>query len=450
MTTAVETDDDVVVMQMARKLRIAMEEPLYLQQHQQQPEFFVNPSHQEDAMLQLIILASEYPPDVLTRAVLMTNDDTLRLPIHLAWYVRIRFVRSLHAERTSCLSTGRAYFHSDLSLSFIHSFILLIHSISNSDTNAPLEIIRWLLESDPKKESILRPDKWGDLPLHTAWYVREAKMNEIEQKGIIIRQSSRSPKFASFVSLSPTFSHSTYSYPRLLCYYCEYDDSSRKEYHAVVELLLTQQTVFSPDKSMALPLHTACRYQASTAVMELLLRYQPLKQLFSPGPFQQLPLHIACRCQHADAVPVLLNYDKEQALIPDHTGRLPIHLAYLKQMDAETTIRCLLQAMLLGRSELKGLVLWKRDLHIMICCLELEERDTMTSYKLEVTRNALLVFLEQSVCLELVLWHYALLTGEPQDREAGRITSGAHVILPHVLSYLEGGPIDDIVEQIQK
>ncbi len=48
-----------------------------------------------------------------------------------------------------------------------------------SDTNAPLEIIRWLLESDPKKESILRPDKWGDLPLHTAWYVTEEEDEEL-------------------------------------------------------------------------------------------------------------------------------------------------------------------------------------------------------------------------------------------------------------------------------
>ncbi|GAX25596.1 hypothetical protein FisN_28Hh067 [Fistulifera solaris] len=351
MTNAATEDATAsVILPMARKLRIAMEEPLYMQQHQQQPDVFVNPSHQQqDAMLQLILLASEYAPEVLTHAVLLTNDDSLRLPIHLA-----------------------------------------------CDTNAPLEIIRWLLESDPKKESILRPDKWGDLPLHTA--------------------------------------------------------CSRKDYHAVVELLLendpTRQTVFFPDKSMALPLHTACRYQASPAVMELLLQYQPLKQLLSPGPYEQLPLHIACRCQHADAVPILLKYDKEQALIPDHTGRLPIHLAYLKQMDADTTIRCLLEAMLLGRSEQKGLVLWKKDLQSMIHSLELEERDMMTSYKLEVTRKAFQALFEQSVCLELVLWHRML--GQKQDREAGRITSGAHVILPHVLSFLEGDPIDRIVEEIQK
>ncbi len=88
--TGATTEDSTasVILQMARKLRVAMEEPLYLQQHQQQPDLFVNPSHQQqDAMLQLILLASEYPPEVLTHALLLTNDDSLRLPIHLAWYV---------------------------------------------------------------------------------------------------------------------------------------------------------------------------------------------------------------------------------------------------------------------------------------------------------------------------------------------------------------------------
>lgn len=90
MTATITTEEDAnVIMQMARKLRIAMEEPLYLQQHQQQPDFFVNEFHHryEDVMLQLILLASEYPPEVLPQAVLLTNDDSLRLPIHLAWYV---------------------------------------------------------------------------------------------------------------------------------------------------------------------------------------------------------------------------------------------------------------------------------------------------------------------------------------------------------------------------
>lgn len=231
--------------------------------------------------------------------------------------------------------------------------------------------------------------------------------------------------------------------------------SSRKDYDAVVELLLendpTHQTIFFPDKSMALPLHTACRYQASAAVIDLLLQnHEPRKQLLFPGPYQQLPLHIACRCQHADAVPVLIQYDTTQALIPDHTGRLPLHLAYLKQMPVDS-IRCLLEAMIVGRSEQRGLVLWKQDLQKMIYYLQLEERDYMTSYKLEVTRNALLAFREQSVCLELVLWkraYYYLAGGG--DREVARIKSGAHEILPHVLSFLEGDPAEEILEQINK
>jgi len=92
----------------------------------------------EDQLMQLVVLTTLYPDDALSKAVLMTHppfseDDTTniinntsysgRLPIHLA-----------------------------------------------CDTNAPIEIIQWLLEHDKtdNKRSILQRDKWGDLPIHTA------------------------------------------------------------------------------------------------------------------------------------------------------------------------------------------------------------------------------------------------------------------------------------------
>jgi ankyrin repeat protein len=69
------------------------------------------------------LLVSQYPDKALRLAVLMTNefDDSQRLPIHLA-----------------------------------------------CDTNAPIDIIQWLLQQDTQKTSILQRDKWGDLPIHTA------------------------------------------------------------------------------------------------------------------------------------------------------------------------------------------------------------------------------------------------------------------------------------------
>lgn len=69
---------------------------------------------------QFMMLVSRYPEEALQRAVLMTAVETPdvsfsgRLPIHLA-----------------------------------------------CDNNAPIGIIRWLLDSDPGKSSIQKPDSWG-------------------------------------------------------------------------------------------------------------------------------------------------------------------------------------------------------------------------------------------------------------------------------------------------
>jgi len=70
---------------------------------------------------EFVVLLSQYKQHVLQKAVLMTFDESKRLPIHLA-----------------------------------------------CDKNAPLSILQSLLNADGDKISIRIPDKWGDLPLHTA------------------------------------------------------------------------------------------------------------------------------------------------------------------------------------------------------------------------------------------------------------------------------------------
>jgi len=88
---------------------------------------------EDEQLAQLIMISSQYEPQELQRAVLLTKDtglsdettstNTKRLPLHLA-----------------------------------------------CDTNAPLAVIRWLLDADPSGGSISvqAKDRWGDLPLHTA------------------------------------------------------------------------------------------------------------------------------------------------------------------------------------------------------------------------------------------------------------------------------------------
>ena len=62
-------------------------------------------------------VVSQYSEEVLQQAVLMTFDESQRLPIHLA-----------------------------------------------CDKNAPISILQRLLEADKDKTSIREADKWGDLP----------------------------------------------------------------------------------------------------------------------------------------------------------------------------------------------------------------------------------------------------------------------------------------------
>jgi hypothetical protein len=70
---------------------------------------------------EFVEIISQYPHSALQNAVLMTYDESRRLPIHLA-----------------------------------------------CDKNAPIEILKCFLDADREKVSIRMPDKWGDLPLHTA------------------------------------------------------------------------------------------------------------------------------------------------------------------------------------------------------------------------------------------------------------------------------------------
>lgn len=70
---------------------------------------------------EFVEIISQYPHSALQNAVLMTYDESRRLPIHLA-----------------------------------------------CDKNAPIEILKCFLDADQEKVSIRMPDKWGDLPLHTA------------------------------------------------------------------------------------------------------------------------------------------------------------------------------------------------------------------------------------------------------------------------------------------
>lgn len=163
---------------------------------------------------EFVVLLSHYSEIVLQLAVLMTFDDSKRLPIHLA-----------------------------------------------CDKNAPFSTLQRLLEADVYKQSIVVPDKWGDLPIHTA--------------------CSR---------------HQT----------------------AIVKLLvdsdISNKTLFTKAVNGSLPIHVAVRHQAPASVILLLLESEESRRtLLEPECYGQLPIHAACRNgAHPDVIDLLLKYDEDK------------------------------------------------------------------------------------------------------------------------------------------
>ena len=173
---------------------------------------------------EFMVLLSDYTPEVLQSAVLMTYDESKRLPIHLA-----------------------------------------------CDKNAPLLIMQCLLEADVNNVSTGVPDKWGDLPLHTA-----CSRHQTEVVKLLVES-----------------------------------DTSKK-------------SLFTKADNGSLPIHAAARYNAPASMIMLLLESKASRRtLLEPGPYEQLPLHVACRCgAHPDVIELLMNYDedKKTLLQSDNVG----------------------------------------------------------------------------------------------------------------------------------
>mmetsp|Transcript_37868 Transcript_37868/g.77249 ORF Transcript_37868/g.77249 Transcript_37868/m.77249 type:complete len:404 (-) Transcript_37868:50-1261(-) len=289
------------------------------------------------------------------------------------------------------------------------------------DNNVPVRVIRALLDADASGESVRRADKWGDLPIHTA-----CSRNNLD----------------------------------------------------VVRLLLdfdgTKESILRKDVHDSLPIHMACRYNAPAEVLQLLLDSDgsvPKRTLREEGVYGQYPIHVACRGNPTpDVLRVLLDEDCDKATVlkEDNVGRLPVHVYLLRNKDDEC-VRMLLGGMVTGRIQRVGLDLWKRDLRSMLRSMETYERDFMTREKLDVIGEALREFMERAFLLELAVWKASCLglglglgcvgrefdsmealkeLGQDYKRER-RIKSGAEVIIPGVLSFLEDEPICYIVDEIR-
>lgn len=322
-------------------------------------------------------LMSAYPEECLRRAVLMTFDDSLRLPIHLA-----------------------------------------------CDKNASLSVLRCLLEADTDKLSITVPDKWGDIPLHTACSRKQTEVVKL-----------------------------------------------------LVDSDVSQTSVFVKSDNGSLPLHSAVRYGAPAAVVQILLEGgESRKTLLESDAYGQLPLHAACRNgASSDVVQLLLEYDQDKntLLQEDNAGRLPVHLAVLHTAEGQLeVVRTLLQGMICHRMENRGLDLWKNDISSLLMSMQTHERNFTARDKLGMIGETLETFRERAFALELAVWKASCLRFDTRflsvqellDEEASaalapfdvcaykverRIKSGADVIVRGVMSFLECEPVDELYRKLK-
>lgn len=323
------------------------------------------------------VLLSGYSDEVLQKAVLMTFDDSLRLPIHLA-----------------------------------------------CDKNAPISVLQTLLEADVKKMSIALPDKWGDLPLHTACSRHQTEVVKL-----------------------------------------------------LVDSDVSKKTLYTKSDNGSVPIHAAARYCAPASVIMLLLEsIDSRSTLLEQDVYGQLPLHAACRNgAHPDVIDLLLRYDDDRKTLlwEDNVGRLPVHLALLHTTENQIeVIRLLLKGMLCNRMDIKGLDLWKVNMEKLLKSMETHERDFTTRDKLDMICEAIRDFMERVVTMELAVWRASCLQFDTQfstiqevlDHESSitsdtfdphgykvdrRIKSGADIIVRDVIPFLEYEPVEDLIQKFR-
>jgi hypothetical protein len=256
-----------------------------------------------------------------------------------------------------------------------------------------------------------------------------------------------------------------------------------------------KSTLSIKDVYESLPLHTAARYNAPPEVIALLL--EAGHGLYTEGLHGQFPLTVACRSgsPRPEVLKLLLEHDDAGAnsgkhggdkeprpptiLHTDATGRLPIHVFMLRN-TCEACLRILLEA-LFGRSRTNhrsrssilsiGLDEWKRTwLSRTIPAMDgtnTYERDFTTRDKLDVICSEARAFCEICGSLELVVWKMSCLSGireeggdpnlaattmEKRDakwKQHRRIVSGAEIIVPNVLAFLEDEPVKRILDRFR-
>ena len=407
-------------------------------------EHIQNSRHEESSESleeRYLLLLSTYPPECLKKAVTLTDADV------------IEYESSIYSSSPLPRDSSKASLRLPIHLAF--------------DKNAPLSIIKSLLDADAQKNgehpSVTRADKWGDLPIHIACSRASAAISESDQQ-------------LYGMGLVPS------------------DDALRTRHYVEtvesIKLLLDadrdKKTLLVKDVNESLPLHTAARYNAPPKVISMLLE-KSRNGLYTEGLHGQFPLTVACRSgsPQSSVLKLLLDHDDNNArakneaadqpstvLHKENTGRLPIHVFMLRN-KCEDCLRLLLKHMfgtcnergLPSRNSIlsRGLDGWKRmwlnDLIPSMDGKNLYERDFTTRDKLDVICEEAKVVCEVCLSLELVAWNTSILLGRRETtamleddaewKQHRRIVSGAEIIVPNVLSFLEHEAVERILDRFR-
>jgi len=195
---------------------------------------------------EFVVLLSKYTPETLQKAVLLSHDESKRLPIHLA-----------------------------------------------CDKNAPISILTALLNADVAKESIRIPDYWGDLPLHTACARHQTEVVKL----LLDSDGTKRTLYTKADNGSlPIHTAVRYGAPASVV-------------KLLIEGG-NESTLFERGFFDMLPLHAACRIGTTPDVVDLLLRWDPSKQsVMEEDNAERIPIHLAILHtvqQQVEVVEVLL------------------------------------------------------------------------------------------------------------------------------------------------
>ena len=223
--------------------------------------------------------------------------------------------------------------------------------------------------------------------------------------------------------------------------------------------------------------NSAVRYGAPASVIMLLLESNESRStLLETDVYGQTPLHASCRRGGIpEVIDLLLKFDKDKTTISatDNVGRLPIHLAILHSFENQIeVVQLLLDGMICGLMNRKGLELWKDDIQSLLNNMRVHERDFTTRDKLDMICESLVDFRERVFALELAVWRASCLQFDTRfasiqdamDHEASttdaafdinaykadrRIRSGADVIIRDVIPFLEYEAVEEAIQKLR-